>query len=100
MPARADGRRRNETAARQFGVNLARTRRRVGFSQEELATRCLLHRTEIGNIENGRRIPRVDTMMRIAGALEVKAEVLLLGIEWFPAPPPPPPVGFIPPFPA
>jgi hypothetical protein len=27
---------------------------------------CLLHRTEIGNIENGRRIPRVDTMIRIA----------------------------------
>lgn len=35
-------------------------------------------------------------MMRIAGALEVKADVLLAGIEWLP----PPPVGFVFQFPA
>jgi hypothetical protein len=39
-------------------------------------------------------------MIRIAGALEVKAEVLLSGIEWLPAPPAPPPVGFVVQFPA
>ena len=65
-----------------------------------MATRCLLHRTEIGNIENGRRIPRVDTMIRIAGALEVKTDVLLAGIEWLPPPPADPPVGFVFQFPA
>jgi transcriptional regulator with XRE-family HTH domain len=94
-----DGRGRDEGTALAFGRNLVKARRRAGFSQETLATRCLLHRTEIGNIENGRRIPRVDTMIRIAGALEVKAEVLLSGIEWLPAPPPPP-VGFVVQFPA
>ncbi len=89
-----DGRGRDEATAFAFGRNLVKARRHAGFSQEKLAIRCLLHRTEIGNIENGRRIPRVDTMIRIAGALEVKADVLLAGIEWLPAPPPPPPVGF------
>lgn len=95
-----DGRGRDEVTARAFGRNLVTARRRAGFSQEALATRCLLHRTEIGNIENGRRIPRVDTMVRLAGALEVKAEVLLSGIEWLPPPPPAPPVGFVVQFPA
>jgi transcriptional regulator with XRE-family HTH domain len=69
-------------------------------SQEKLATCCLLDRTEIGKIENGRRIPRVDTMLRIAGALEVKADVLLSGIEWVPPPPADPPVGLVFQFPA
>jgi hypothetical protein len=39
-------------------------------------------------------------MIRIAGALEVKADVLLSGIEWLPPPPAPPPVGFVFQFPA
>jgi len=90
-----DGRARDEATALAFGKNLVKARRHAGFSQEKLATRCRLHRTEIGNIENGRRIPRVDTMIRIAGALEVKADVLLSGIEWLPPPPSPPPVGFV-----
>jgi transcriptional regulator with XRE-family HTH domain len=90
-----DGRGRDEATALALGKNLVKARRHAGFSQETLATRCLLHRTEIGNIENGRRIPRVDTMIRIAGALEVKADVLLAGIEWLPPPPTPPPVGFV-----
>lgn len=90
-----DGRGRGEATALAFGKNLVEARRHAGFSQEKPATRCRLHRTEIGKIEKGRRIPRVDTMMRIAGALEVKADVLLSGIEWLPAPPPPPPVGFV-----
>lgn len=85
----------SEATALALGKNLVKARRRAGLSQEKLATRCLLHRTEIGYIENGRRIPRVDTMLRIAGALEVKTDVLLAGIEWLPPPPSPPPVGFV-----
>jgi transcriptional regulator with XRE-family HTH domain len=95
-----DGRGRDEATALALGQNLVKARRRAGLSQEKLATRCLLHRTEIGNIENGRRIPRVDTMIRIVGALEVKADVLLAGIEWLPPPPSPAPVGFVFQFPA
>lgn len=95
-----DGRRRDEATANRLGRNLRAARRRLGLSQEELAARCSLHRTEIGNIENGRRMPRVDTLMRLAGALEVRAEDLLRGIEWLPPPPPLPPVGWVVQFPA
>lgn len=57
-------------------------RRRAGYSQEELATLCVLHRTEIGLVENGRRLPRVDTLVKLASALEVDAGDLLDGIDW------------------
>ena len=90
-----DGRAKNEEAAERLGANLRGIRRRAGFSQETLASRCRLHRTEIGLIEKGKRVPRVDTLMRIAGGLEVSVEMMLVGIEWLPAPPPPPPVGFM-----
>lgn len=89
-----DGRIVDEEAARRFGRNLYAARRRAGRSQEGLAVLCGLHRTSIGLIEAGRRLPRVDTLMKLAGALEVEVVVLLEGIEWLP-PPPSAPVGFV-----
>lgn len=79
-----DGRRADREAAERIGKNLWRARRRAGFSQEELGALCSLHRTEIGHLEQGRRIPRVDTLMKIAATLEVGVEHLLRGIEWIP----------------
>jgi transcriptional regulator with XRE-family HTH domain len=90
-----DGRTVDERAARRFGANLLAARRRAGRSQEELAALCGLHRTSIGLVEQGRRLPRVDTLIKLAGALGVEVEELLRGIEWFPPPPPVPPVGFV-----
>lgn len=68
----------------QFRANLLHHRRRSGLSQEALALRASLHRTEIGLLERGHRLPRIDTLIRIAGAAEVRPEALLLGIEWLP----------------
>ena len=66
-----DGRLRNEEVARRIGHNVFLARRRAGYSQEELGKRCSLHRTEIGMIESGDRLPRSDTLMKLAGGLEV-----------------------------
>ena len=79
-----DGRLRNEEVAKRIGQNVFLARRRAGYSQEELGKRCSLHRTEIGMIESGARLPRSDTLMKLAGGLEVGAELLLRGIEWIP----------------
>jgi transcriptional regulator with XRE-family HTH domain len=57
----------------RLGRNVFMARRRAGFSQEKLAARAGLHRTEISMLENGERMPRVDTLMKLAGALEVPA---------------------------
>ena len=43
-----------------------------------------LHRTEIGMLEQGTRLARVDTLMKIAGSLVVSPMELLEGIEWIP----------------
>jgi transcriptional regulator with XRE-family HTH domain len=74
------------TVARQFGDNLRRVRRREGLSQEQLAKRGSLHRTEIGLLEAGGRACRIDTLIRLAGALAIRPEELLEGIAWVPGP--------------
>lgn len=82
-----DGRKVDRAAAKRLGRNLFMVRRRAGFSQEELGALTCLHRTEIGMVENGTRLPRVDTLIKLAAALGVRAEELLAGIEWIvPAP--------------
>jgi len=83
-----DGRHVDREAARQLGKNLWRARRRAGYSQEALGALCGLHRTEIGFVENGKRLPRIDTLMKLAASLEVRVEALVEGIEWLPPGPP------------
>ncbi|HET8565277.1 MAG TPA: helix-turn-helix transcriptional regulator [Solirubrobacterales bacterium] len=68
----------------KFGRNLWRCRRRASMSQEELGARAGLHRTEIGMLEHGTRLARVDTLMKLAGALSVSPTELLEGIHWTP----------------
>jgi transcriptional regulator with XRE-family HTH domain len=68
----------------RFGRNLLRCRKRAGINQEELSWRASLHRTEISQLERGLRVPRIDTLVRLAGALEVGTEELLEGIVWAP----------------
>ena len=70
--------------AEHFGANLARCRRRTGLSQEETALRASLHRTEVGLVERGERLPRIDTVVKLAGALGVPLDDLTEGIEWTP----------------
>jgi len=75
--------------AAHFGTNLRRLRRRAGLSQEQLGRLAALHRSEIGLLENGRRVPRIDTVVKLAGSLEVTPNDLLDGIEWLPLRDPP-----------
>ena len=70
------------SVAKQFGDNLSRLREQAGITQEDLAFRASLHRTEIGLLERGGRIPRIDTLAKLAGALEVEPGALFKGIRW------------------
>lgn len=65
--------------ATQFSESL---RRRAGSSQEELGFRASLHGTEIGELERGARLPRIDTLVELAGALSLPPGALLKGIAW------------------
>lgn len=70
--------------AARFGKNIARCRKRAGQSQEELSIRASLHRTEVSQLERGLRLARIDTLVKVAGALGVSPDELLTGIEWSP----------------
>lgn len=73
---------RELAAAREFGRIVAERRRQVGLSQEGAAERAGLHRTEVGFIERGERMARLDTIVKLGGALEVEPCRLLAGMAW------------------
>lgn len=69
--------------ARRFAENLRRIRKETGLSQEEVGFRAGLHRTEVGLLERGARVPRLDTLVKLASALGVRIECPLFeGISW------------------
>ena len=72
------------TFAEQFGANLRYCRQRAKLSQEELGVRASLHRTAVGQLERAERIPRADTVVKLAGSMGIGAEELLDGLGWQP----------------
>jgi transcriptional regulator with XRE-family HTH domain len=67
---------------RRFGENLIRLRNRVDLSQVETAKRSGLHLTEVSLLERGLRLPRLDTIVKLAGAVEAEPCQLLTGMVW------------------
>ncbi|MES2476444.1 MAG: helix-turn-helix transcriptional regulator [Verrucomicrobiota bacterium] len=63
--------------ARDIGRVVRRLREIKGLSQEDFAELTGHHRTYIGFLERGERSPNVETVNRIARALEMKASDLL-----------------------
>lgn len=61
--------------------NIRRMRLKRGWSQEELADRCGLHRTYIGSVERGERNITLATLERIAKALDVLPQNLISEAE-------------------
>lgn len=70
--------------AARFGDNLKRVRLAAGVSQDELAVRASVHRTEISQLERGLRVARIDTLIKLAASLEATPAELLAGIAWEP----------------
>jgi transcriptional regulator with XRE-family HTH domain len=56
---------------RDFGRRTRQLRKLRGWSQEELADECGLHRTYIGGVERGERNVSLVNIERIARALRV-----------------------------
>lgn len=78
----AEHRAQKKAVAARFGENLRRYRKRADLSQESLGYVTSLHRTEIGLLERGERMPRIDTLIKVASGLGLEPDQLLEGITW------------------
>jgi len=68
----------------RLGINMRECRKRLGISQHEVAFRAETHYTLISPLELGQKLPRMDTLIRLAGALDVTPSDLTAGILWTP----------------
>lgn len=69
-------------AGRRLGQNVVEAREKHGLSQTATAERAGLHRTEVSLVERGERVPRLDTIVKLAGALQMEPCALLVGMAW------------------
>jgi transcriptional regulator with XRE-family HTH domain len=69
---------------RRLAENLVLARNRAGLSQEKAAKLAGLHKTEISLLERELRLPRLDTLVKLAGAFGIEPCELLEGMEWLP----------------
>jgi transcriptional regulator with XRE-family HTH domain len=67
-----------------FGRNLGRQRRLADLSQQELGELTGLHRMDIGAIERGERLPRIDTILKVSAGVEASPCELMSGLRWYP----------------
>jgi transcriptional regulator with XRE-family HTH domain len=66
-----------QSARELLARNIRELRQQKGWSQDELAARADLHRTYIGTVERAEQSITVDSMEKLANALNVKVARLL-----------------------
>jgi transcriptional regulator with XRE-family HTH domain len=67
---------------RQLGRRVKRRRNFLDLSQEALAERAGIHRTQISSYENGERMPLTSSLIKLAAALGISVGQLVVGIDW------------------
>ncbi len=65
----------------RFGITMRQLRLKAGYSQEEFADLCGLHRTYIGTIERGEKRVTIATAHKLAKALGLPLSDLFKRIE-------------------
>jgi len=66
--------------ANMVGARIRSLRKSRGWSQEELASRCKLHTTYIGQVERGEKSITIKNLERIVDALEAGFSDIFLGV--------------------
>jgi transcriptional regulator with XRE-family HTH domain len=70
-----------ETDAQRFAANLKGLRRERGLARAALARRADLGKDTLFRIESGQRALRLDTLLKLADALEIDPTELLRGLR-------------------
>ena len=76
-----DSRRPASPLVREFGDRVRARRYDLDLSQEALAHRAGLQRAYIGQLEAGMRSPGLETLAKLARALEMDAADLVRGLQ-------------------
>lgn len=84
---------RDAPLATAFGEILSAARQEAGLTQESLAHLAGLDRTAISQLERGEAAPRLESIVRLAGALNIDPCALIPAIRWKPPAAPPAPQG-------
>ena len=72
---------RKDQALVKLGKNLRKAREARGWSQEELAYRCGVHRTYVGAVERGEYNVTILTLRRFTKTLRITLREALQGIS-------------------
>ena len=72
----------DKRVAEQLGRRVKRRRNFLDLSQEALAERTGIHRTQFSLYENGERMPLTSTLIKLAAGLGVSVNQLVAGVTW------------------
>ncbi len=61
-----------------FGEKLKMARKKLGWSQDKLGNKVGIHGRHVGKYENNKAMPNAETIIRIAKALTISIDYLLL----------------------
>ena len=67
--------------AKIIGCVLKEIRKKSGLTQEQLSGLAALDRTHYSKLERGLRSPTIETLFKIAQALEIKPHEIIMLIE-------------------
>ncbi len=62
-----------------IGKNIARRRRKLGFTQAEIEEKADLGQKYLSQIERAKSIPSIEVVMRLAAALDTTPDEFLVG---------------------
>ncbi len=72
---------KKDRALVKLGGNLRKAREARGWSQEELAFKCGVHRTYVGGVERAEYNVTVLTLLRLTKALGISLQDAIRGIR-------------------
>ena len=61
----------------QLGARIRQFRQKKGWSQEEFADICGIHRSHMGEIERGEKDMTISTLLKVSRGLNIALSVLL-----------------------
>jgi transcriptional regulator with XRE-family HTH domain len=64
-----------------LGQELRKAREAAGLTQEELAHRAQVDRTYISMLENNRKSPTIDLLLRLCAAMNTSAATIIRRVE-------------------